>query len=255
MERAAEALSGKQVERLPEGKWYSLRDAKRELASGELVLAEAEFHPDPLVDALRWRACEGELVQLVERGRGVNRTAADPLDVWLLTNVPVPLPIDEEIYSDELRPRAQDLMLAQIGRVFENSRHAAMALHPGLDAAAVARKAANLRQRMHDERERYGCDWQPPAGIVRVVYRVDGAGTHHETACFDLARGSAPATELQALLGPLTYAEESAPSVPSQISLPETRLTERQRTEATPAPVWAGLTTETASSVEPRPDG
>jgi putative DNA primase/helicase len=254
MERAAEALSGKEVQRLPEGKWYPLRDAKRELGSGELVLTEMEFHPDPLVEALRWRVCEGELVQLVERGRGINRTAADPLDVWLLTNVPVPLPIDEEIHSEELRPRVQDLMLAEIGRVLENSRHAALALHPDLDAAGVARKAATLRQRIHDERDRYGRDWRPPSGLVRASYRVDGAGTHHDAAWFDPARATDPAAELRALLGPLVYAETS-PSVSPQGSVSVSLLTDTMPPEASPVPIWTGRRADSAERMDHPPDG
>jgi hypothetical protein len=42
-------------------------------------LTEAEFHPDPRVEALRWQACEGKLVQIIERLRGAERTADKPV--------------------------------------------------------------------------------------------------------------------------------------------------------------------------------
>ena len=35
--------------------------------------------------------------------------------MWYLTSVPLPLPIDEEVCSDDLRPRMQDRILAKLG--------------------------------------------------------------------------------------------------------------------------------------------
>jgi hypothetical protein len=255
MERAAEALSGRPVEHLAARKWYPLRDAKRELATGELVLTEAEFHPDPLVEKLRWAACEGELVQIVERGRGAERTPFSPLDVWLLTNVPVPLPIDEVIHSDDLRPRAEDLMLAQLGRMFENAGDAARALHPDLTEAQIARKAATLRQRMHEERETHGCNWQPPPGLVRASYRKQAAGAHHNGVWLPKDEAAGLAAELADLVGPLASGPEIASSGASIGSEHQNSLTERQRPEASAAPVWAGLTPESVHRQVRPPDG
>jgi hypothetical protein len=51
-------------------------------------------HPDPLVEAVRFAICEGELVQAVGRGRGVRRTADTRLEVLILTDVPIPIPVD-----------------------------------------------------------------------------------------------------------------------------------------------------------------
>jgi hypothetical protein len=39
--------------------------------------------------------CEGELLQAVGRGRGVRRTVETPLEVLILTDVPIPLPVNE----------------------------------------------------------------------------------------------------------------------------------------------------------------
>ena len=52
-------------------------------------------HPDPLVEAVRFAICEGELLQALGRGRGVRRTPQSPLDVLVLTNVPIPIPVDQ----------------------------------------------------------------------------------------------------------------------------------------------------------------
>jgi hypothetical protein len=55
----------------------------------------APRHPDPFVEAVRFAICEGEVLQAVGRGRGVRRTTKMPLEVLILTNVPVPIAVDQ----------------------------------------------------------------------------------------------------------------------------------------------------------------
>ena len=108
VEAQAEALTGAPIARLPRGAWYPLVDATRELADGTLVAAEAVRHPDPVAEAFRWRACEGELVQIIERARGVNRQSdAERVDVVVLTDVPLPMPVETMIGADDIAPRAR----------------------------------------------------------------------------------------------------------------------------------------------------
>ena len=57
VERQAEALTGRAVVRLPE--WYERVKVSREMADGEHIEAEADRHPDPMVEAIRWQAAEG----------------------------------------------------------------------------------------------------------------------------------------------------------------------------------------------------
>lgn len=59
-------------------------------------------HPDPLVETVRFAICEGELLQSIGRGRGVRRTAETPLDVLVLTDVPLPLPVDVTVTWKDL---------------------------------------------------------------------------------------------------------------------------------------------------------
>ena len=56
---------------------------------------EGNQHPDPRAEAVRWSICEAELIQTIGRGRGVNRTAANPLQIDILTNVCLPIEVDE----------------------------------------------------------------------------------------------------------------------------------------------------------------
>ena len=54
-------------------------------------------HPDPFVEMIRWQVHEGELVQALGRARGVNRTAATPLDIDLLFDTCLPITVDEVV--------------------------------------------------------------------------------------------------------------------------------------------------------------
>jgi putative DNA primase/helicase len=70
-------------------------------------------HPDPMVEALRWQICEGGLLQTEGRSRAVNRGANDPLDVDILTNVPLPLIVDETTTWNEIVPSPIEMMAAR----------------------------------------------------------------------------------------------------------------------------------------------
>jgi hypothetical protein len=66
----------------------------RLMVDGSGRRALAYRHPDPLAEAVRFAICEGELMQAVGRGRGVRRRAETPLEVLILTDVPIPIPVD-----------------------------------------------------------------------------------------------------------------------------------------------------------------
>jgi hypothetical protein len=87
-------------------------------------------HPHPVADMVRAAACEGGLVQAAGRGRGADRTAENPLDIWVLADTPVPefnthgiigFLADDQIFSID------DEMLAYGGVYLENQTHAVKA--------------------------------------------------------------------------------------------------------------------------------
>jgi hypothetical protein len=94
VEIMAETIFGRSVQRLPFAAWYSKMPVGRLMVDGTGRRALALRHPDPLVEAVRFAICEGELVQAVGRGRGVRRTADTRLEVLILTDVPIPIPVD-----------------------------------------------------------------------------------------------------------------------------------------------------------------
>jgi hypothetical protein len=83
---------------------------------------------------------EGEVVQAIERARGVNRTAANPVDVLVMTDVVLPFPI-EPVEAADLEPSPIEMMLAAGDVGLENAAHAAICypdLWPNADAARQA---------------------------------------------------------------------------------------------------------------------
>jgi putative DNA primase/helicase len=73
--------------------WYPKAAVGRLMSDGTGRHAEAERHPDPEAEAVRWAICEAELLQLEARARAVRRDAGSPLLVDIVTATPLPLPV------------------------------------------------------------------------------------------------------------------------------------------------------------------
>jgi putative DNA primase/helicase len=88
VEADAGALTGLDPLKTPQPekglRWYErvIRSIRLKGGAGQGV--ECDKHPDPVAEAIRWQICEGELLQAIGRGRGVNRTAATPLVIDIL---------------------------------------------------------------------------------------------------------------------------------------------------------------------------
>lgn len=94
VEALAGALTGIEPITIPDGEWYG-KTVRGIRTTGAPVGIEADVHPDPLAEACRYQICEGELIQAIGRPRGVNRTAATPLDIDILANVCLPITVNE----------------------------------------------------------------------------------------------------------------------------------------------------------------
>src|SRR5688572_7104321 len=71
--------------------------------TGQRIEAQPR-HPDPLVEAVRWRVTEGAVLQAIGRPRGVRRTAEQPVRVVLLAALALPLTVAEAPTWDEILP-------------------------------------------------------------------------------------------------------------------------------------------------------
>ncbi|MFP1646647.1 hypothetical protein ACK8OU_19555, partial [Defluviimonas sp. KMU-169] len=182
------------------GWWYPMVERRVRLAGDMTAPLAMEEHADPIAEAVRWCICEGELIQAMGRGRGVNRSAATPLEIDLLTDVVLPVTVNALVPWSDLRPTRRDLM-ALSGIVLENAADMA-ACFPELWPTREAAKKDGQRKGTNDYyRDLYNSRMSPSS--VKVMYRPEGSGHRTRTALVDLARIPDPETWLTNRLGPL----------------------------------------------------
>jgi putative DNA primase/helicase len=85
VETQAATIFGLAVKRLQPETMYPKNVVGRLMADGTGRRALAYRHPDPMVEAVRFAICEGELLQANGRGRGVRRSEKAPLEVLILS--------------------------------------------------------------------------------------------------------------------------------------------------------------------------
>lgn len=201
IKRIAEALTGQAASKLAD--WYERCDAVREMADGSAMQAEAERHPDSLAENIRWQTCEGELVQIIGRARGVNRTAADPVDVLVLTDVALPIPLAGVLNAVELTPGPFDHMIASGGVVFGNPADAVLA-YPFLWSNREAAKKAFQRGKLGTFPYRESYIGECPQ-LRRIDYKAAGQGKQAAVAGFDPVLCPNPEGLLRECLGNLAW--------------------------------------------------
>ena len=184
VERMTEALTGAAVHPVEE---FERGMGVRVVAGRGAVPCETSCHPDPIAEAIRWQICEGEILQIVGRGRGVNRSEANPLDVLVLTDPPLPFEIDAEVSAVELDPTLEDKMLGEGGVAFENPGHASAA-YPDLWATRKGATTAFYREQMSsnsnekDTHKRMETSARP---LRRLDYQRAGSRHSPAVAWFD----------------------------------------------------------------------
>ncbi|MGC9371443.1 MAG: toprim domain-containing protein [Paracoccaceae bacterium] len=206
VELIATALTGRVPAPNPEdaGWWYPTVERRIRLAGDRTSPFAMEGHADYIAEAVRWSICEGELIQAMGRGRGVNRTAATPLEIELLTDVVLPVTVDALVPWADLRPTRRDLM-ALTGIVLENAADMA-ACFPELWPTREAAKKDGQRKGTNDYyRDLYNSRMSPSS--AEVIYRPEGPGHRARTARVDLSRIPDPEAWLTNRLGPLASFE------------------------------------------------
>lgn len=225
VENMAEALTGRAVERL-DG-WYPKVSTVREMADGTGAPAEADCHPDPICEAIRWHIAEGELVQIIGRPRGVNRTADNPVDILALVDCPLPLPVNQIASYADLEPTPADLMMAAGGVALESPADAvaaySMILWDDREEAKKAFQRGEVRTkpafRGHSPIKTSNTGMSPKAGIcpnlLTVAYQVAGKRREPTFATYDPAIVPDLAAWLTERVGCLTwFGEKPEPKAP-----------------------------------------
>jgi putative DNA primase/helicase len=184
----------------PAGWWYPMAERRIRLAGDRSAPLAMETHSDPIAEAVRWSICEGELIQAVGRGRGVNRTADTELQIDLLTDVVLPVTVDALVPWSDLRPTRRDLM-ALTGIVLENAADMAACFPELWPTREAAKKDGQRKGTNCYYRDLYNSEMSPSS--AEVTYRPEGPGHRARTARVDLARIPDPEAWLTNRLGPL----------------------------------------------------
>lgn len=214
VEDMAEVLAARPMQRL--AGWYESRPAClnmrgtgqgpaicRKGAKGAAASMGTDWHPDPLAEALRWQIAEGELMQALGRGRGVNRTDAAPLALDILTACPLPVAIDEAGTFEAFEPSPAAIMAARGVMVPDTMAKGAWAMVaailPDLFPSAEAARDAGK-----DRASRGGNPIDSPIGISpreRSTARVRLAGGRYAVPVVLAADTLAEAEAILARLG------------------------------------------------------
>ena len=100
-------------------------------------------HEDPCAEVLRAAICDDEVMQAMGRARGINRTAANPVEVHILADVVLPIAhAGVSAWTVVCPDVVQQMLLA--GVAVDSPAHAAK-LHPTLFATAEQAKKAFQR--------------------------------------------------------------------------------------------------------------
>ncbi len=105
-ERQAAVIAGRAVETLAaeDGRWLVRRGGLRLVDGTGWPVERQPYHPDPLVEALRWEISEGAVMQAIGRGRGVRREPSRPLRVVVLAALALPLTVHETPRWSDVQP-------------------------------------------------------------------------------------------------------------------------------------------------------
>ena len=134
------ALTGRAV--AVEAGQVETRGALMEDGNGAAMNVRAYVDAD--LEALRVAVTEAEIIQAIGRGRGVNRTADNPLTVWLFADVATALPITRMARWADIRPGVLSRMAGR-GLVLLGATDAAR-IYPDLFPTPEAARKAIMRE-------------------------------------------------------------------------------------------------------------
>jgi putative DNA primase/helicase len=169
------------------------------MRDGRAIAVEGSCHPDPRVEAVRLAICESELVQAIGRGRGVNRTEANPLQIDILTNVCLPIVVDETTTWERIQPTSIEVMIAN-GAIPVGYSDMAAAYPDLYPSAEGARK--RISRENPGQTSMKVILYRRMSGVSSVGYRRTGARGPAGTLLYDPARID-PQTWLIERLGPV----------------------------------------------------
>lgn len=205
-------------------RWYAAAAHTVADRAGNIVTLSREHHPHPLAEAARAGCCEDQLVQIIGRARGVNRTEDNPVLVLVLADVPLPIQVDE--FRPWIPASLDDAMLSE-GCWTESAEDAAR-FWPEIIRNAKSLKDARHRGQSVDfsyNRLQY----ENSTHCTRLTYQKPGPRQRPVAAIFDRRLIPDPEQWLRDRLGPVNVLFLDAEAV-----LP--RKTRRKAAKAPPEP-------------------
>ncbi|WP_245866856.1 bifunctional DNA primase/polymerase [Oceaniglobus roseus] len=196
--RELEALVGAYFGHVPEGR-YRKDLAGIRMTSGQTRGLVVLRHEDDLAETLRAAICDDELIQVIGRGRGVNRTAQDPLEVHVLADVALPLAIDRLTAWDVERPDVVQRML--LAGIAVDSPADAAALHPEL--FSDEKQAQKAFERAVFKRQNPMYTSYREMSLKSAAYRRAGRGRSWQRAWWIEGAAEEVRARLQHVLGEL----------------------------------------------------
>ena len=156
-------------------------------------------HEDPKAELMRAAVCDDEVIQAIGRARGVNRTAANPLEVQVLADVALPLIHDSVVLWDSVKPNLIQRML--IAGLAVDSPADASALHPELFDTVVAADHA-FRRAGFNRQNPIGTTYREMA-VKSAAYRRVGRGRSWQRAWWIAGTASDVRRPLETAIGKL----------------------------------------------------
>lgn len=120
---------------VPAGEYHTVRRGLL-MRDGSRRAVSVIEHQDAKAELMRAAVCDDEVIQAIGRGRGVNRTEADPLEVQVLADVALPMVHVRVAAWDSMVPDLMQMML--LAGLAVDSPADAAALHPELFETVAA---------------------------------------------------------------------------------------------------------------------
>lgn len=150
LERTAKALFWKSSEQISyiepdETGRLRLPKERRAYRTSGLTTAdvEVEYHPDPLCNAVLWQIREAEILQGIDRARLIHRTADNPCEVLIVTNIVLPITVDKLITWNEILPKPHQIMISR--GIFPENNEDRASIYPDLFISGEAARKATVR--------------------------------------------------------------------------------------------------------------
>ena len=156
-------------------------------------------HQDPSAEIIRAAICDDEVIQAIGRGRGVNRTAGNPLEVQILADVALPLVHDRVLAWDMVAPDIVQRMLLA-GMAVDSPKDAAI-LHQGLFNSVDAAESEFRRAGFNRQNPIYNTYREMT--VKSASYRLGGRGRGWQRAFWIAGSADDARLQLEIAIGPV----------------------------------------------------